>query len=81
MFDRQNRQRAIADELMRTTVAMSSIFTTPVDRSILDFVLNVTIATKDQARLMTLSFDHRILGELIAIDILRHDLTCFVAVS
>ena len=47
VFDRQNRQRAVVDELMRTTIAMRSIFATPVDRAILDLVLNVTITTKD----------------------------------
>ena len=46
MFDCQDWQGTVVNELMCTSVAMCSIFTTPVDSSILNFILYITKTVK-----------------------------------
>lgn len=79
MFYRKDRCWPIGNELMCSTITICTIFTSPIDSSILYFVLDVTIPTKYQTWFMSFRLNNSIGLRRITIDLSSHGFRLSVA--
>ena len=59
MLNGQNRMRTVGQRLMRSSIAIGSVFAPPINGTILNFILDVTVTLINQTRFMSFGFTEK----------------------